>query len=159
MAGINPASPRCDVKRSCCLAHADNFMFILSTIADTFAQRLTKEYVRHDPSANARIRVAMLELLPPEGGDSEIDRLRHRLLAAPNATSLWFLRVNLHQQLTRSSGEQVAMQQVHALRHLFENAVPTSLMGPTPKQRRTVLNTSANTRVAPKPTKLDVEFS
>lgn len=72
----------------------------------------------------------MLELLPPEGSSCAIDRLRNRLLDAPNATSLWFLRVSVHQQLTQSLGEQTAMQQVRALRPLFEGRVSPSLLGP-----------------------------
>jgi hypothetical protein len=111
-------------------------MFILSTIADTFAQRLTKERVRHDPDATARIRSALLELMPSEGSDCEVDRLRHRLLVAPNATSLWFLRVSVHQQLTRSLGEELAMQQVHALKPLFERSISPSLLGHLTTRRK-----------------------
>jgi hypothetical protein len=117
--------------------NADKAMFILSTIADTFAQRLTREHVRHDPMAAERIRKAMVDLLPPEGSSCDVDRLRHRLLVAPNATSLWFLRVNVHQQLTRSLGEKMAMQQVQALRPLFERSVSPSLLGPHVERRKT----------------------
>lgn len=116
-------------------------MFILSTIADTFVQTLKMERVRHDPAATTRIRAAMLELLPPQGGGGEIDRLRHRVLVAPDPTSLWFLRVSVHQHLTRSAGEQSAMQQVHALRPLFEKRVAPSLLGPLVKHR---MATAAN---------------
>lgn len=111
-------------------------MQLLSTIVDTFAQCLTKGHVRHNPQATARIRAAMLALLPAQGNVCETDRLRQRLLAAPNATSLWFLRVNLHQHMTRSSSEQAAMEQVHALRPLFERCVPPSLLCPAGRPRR-----------------------
>lgn len=111
-------------------------MYLISTIVDTFAQRLTKGHVRHNPKATDRIRAAMLALLPDQGNGCETDRLRQRLLVAPNATSLWFLRVNLHQQMTRSSSEQVAMEQVHALRPLFERCVPPSLLCPAGSPRR-----------------------
>jgi len=111
-------------------------MYLISTIVDTFAQRLTKGHARHDPTATARIRSAMLALLSTQGSGCETDRVRQRLLSAPDATSLWFLRVNLHQQLTRLSSEEAAMQQVHALRPLFERCVPPSLLCPMVDPRR-----------------------
>jgi hypothetical protein len=117
-------------------------MHIFSTIADSFAQRLTNEPVRADPTAAQRIRKAMLELLPCEGSGHETDRLRLRLLVAADATSLWFLRVDLHRHLTRSSCERSAMQQVHALRPLFEGSIPPALMGLTADQRAALPRTA-----------------
>lgn len=132
---INTATVRCYERGHVVLLTEIEAMFIFSTVADTLAQRFTKEHVREDPKATASIRRAMLELLPPEGSGFEIDRFRHRLLVASNATSLWFLRVNLHQHLTHSLGEQSAMQQVHALRHLFDSVLPASLLGPKTHRR------------------------
>lgn len=104
-------------------------MHIFSTLADTFAQRLTNEPVHDDATARQRIREAMLGLIPPEGSGHEADRLRHRVQSAADATSLWFLRVDLHRHLTRSSCERSAMQQVHALRPFFEGSIPPALLG------------------------------
>jgi hypothetical protein len=122
-------------------------MHIFTTIADSFAQRLSNEPVRSDLHAAQRIRKAMLELLPAEGCGYETDRLRLRLLVAADATSLWFLRVDLHRHLTRSSCEQSAMQQVQALRPLFEGSIPTALLGLAAHQRAAVTRNATRSMV------------
>lgn len=109
-------------------------MRILSTILDTVTQRLMSDPVRHDPAALSRIRRAMLELLPNEPG-WEDERLRHRLLVAVDPKSLWFMRVELHQRLCRSMGEEAALESVQALWPLFEDSIEPALLGKRPGRR------------------------
>lgn len=109
-------------------------MRIFTTILDTVAQRLMSEPVRHDPAALSRIRRAMLDLLPGDTG-WEDERLRHRLMVAVDPKSLWFLRVEVHQRLCRSLGEQAALDSVQALWPLFEDSIEPSLLGKRPGRR------------------------
>lgn len=109
-------------------------MRIFSTILDTVTQRLMSEPVRHDPAALARIRRAMIELMPKDAG-WEDERLRHRLLVAVDPKSLWFLRVELHQRLCRSVGEEAALESVQALWPLFEDSIEPALLGKRPGRR------------------------
>lgn len=101
-------------------------MHIFSTIADTLAQRLSKTPVRGRTPDIEDARRAMLALLPDGGGDLETERLRIRLLTATDVAGLWFLRVRLHQQLTRTLGEDLAMRRVRGLQHWFEPIVPAA---------------------------------
>lgn len=109
-------------------------MHIFSTIADTLAQRLSKTPVRGRTPDIEDARRAMLALLPDGGGDLETERLRIRLLTATDVAGLWFLRVRLHQQLTRTLGEDLAMRRVRGLQHWFEPIVPAAWHRPTRKQ-------------------------
>ncbi|MFN7123058.1 MAG: hypothetical protein ACK4NM_13610 [Hydrogenophaga sp.] len=109
-------------------------MRIFTTILDTVAQRLMSEPTRHDPAALARIRRAMIDLMPSDAG-WEDERLRHRLLVAVDPKSLWFLRVDLHQRLCRSMGEEAALDSVQSLWPLFEDSIEPSLLGKRPGRR------------------------
>lgn len=109
-------------------------MRIFTTILDSVTQRLMSEPFRHDPAALARIRGAMLDLVPGDAG-WEDDRLRHRLLVAVDPKSLWFMRVELHQRLCRSIGEEAALESVQALWPLFEDSIEPSLLGKRPGRR------------------------
>lgn len=109
-------------------------MRIFTTILDTVTQRLMSDPVRHDPAALSRIRRAMLDLLPDDAG-WEDERLRHRLLVAVDPKSLWFMRVELHQRLCRSVGEEAALESVQALWPLFEDTIEPALLGKRPGRR------------------------
>lgn len=109
-------------------------MRIFTTILDTVTQRLMSDPVRHDPAALSRIRRAMLDLLPEDTG-WEDERLRHRLMVAVDPKGLWFLRVEVHQRLCRSLGEQAALDSVQALWPLFEDSIEPSLLGKRPGRR------------------------
>jgi hypothetical protein len=109
-------------------------MRIFTTILDTVAQRLMSEPARHDPAVLSRIRRAMIDLMPNDAG-WEDERLRHRLLVAVDPKSLWFLRVDLHQRLCRSMGEEAALDSVQALWPLFEDSIEPSLLGKRPGRR------------------------
>lgn len=109
-------------------------MRIFSTILDTVTQRLMSETVRHDPVALSRIRRAMIELMPNDA-TWEDERLRHRLLVAVDPKGLWFLRVELHQRLCRSVGEEAALESVQSLWPLFEDSIEPSLLGKRPGRR------------------------
>ncbi|MDM7941954.1 MAG: hypothetical protein QUV35_04930 [Hydrogenophaga sp.] len=109
-------------------------MSIFTTILDTVTQRLTSTPARHDPATLSRIRRAMVDLLPPDAG-WEDERLRHRLLVAVDPKSLWFLRVELHQRLCRSMGEEAALESVQALWPLFEDSIEPALLGKRPGRR------------------------
>lgn len=109
-------------------------MHIFSTIADTFAQQLSKAPIRSPSLDIEDARQAMLALVPDGGGDLETERLRIRLRTATDAASLWFLRVRLHQHLTQTLGEGLAMQRVHGLQHWFEPIVPAAWYRPTRNQ-------------------------
>lgn len=109
-------------------------MRLFTTILDTVAQRLMSEPVRHDPAALSRIRRAMIDLMPTDAG-WEDERLRHRLLVAVDPKSLWFLRVELHQRLCRSMGEEAALDSVQSLWPLFEDSIEPSLLGKRPGRR------------------------
>lgn len=104
-------------------------MQLFSTLADTLAQHLLKPQASQRSAAVARIRGAMLELLPTDGADLEADRIRRRLILASDATSLWFLRVTLCQHLTGSQGEHAAMEQIDSLAPLFKGAIPHAIQG------------------------------
>lgn len=109
-------------------------MRIFTTILDTVAQRLMSETTRHDPAALSRIRRAMIDLMPNDTG-WEDERLRHRLLVAADPKSLWFLRMDLHQRLCRSMGEEAALASVQSLWPLFEDSIEPSLLGKRPGRR------------------------
>lgn len=109
-------------------------MRIFTTILDTVTQRLMSEPARHDPAALSRIRRAMLDLLPSDASWQN-DRLRHRLLVAVDPKSLWFMRVELHQHLCRSMGEEAALESVQALWPLFEDSIEPALLGKRPGRR------------------------
>ncbi len=109
-------------------------MHIFSTIVDTLAQQLSKAPIR-SPSVDIEdARQAMLALLPDGAGNLETERLRIRLRTAADGASLWFLRVRLHQHLTQTLGEGLAMQRVQGLQPRFEPIVPAAWHRPTRKQ-------------------------
>jgi hypothetical protein len=104
-----------------------------STIFDTMAQRLYGEEPARDPARLLRIRHAMLDLLPREdacGNDWPTERLRHRLLVAPDPHSLWFMRAELNQLLCQRMGERPAFALVAQLTPLFRGAVRPALLAP-----------------------------
>jgi hypothetical protein len=112
-------------------------MHFFSTVADTFAQRLKQVSIKAgNPSTLVHIRQEMLKLLPAMGQCLECDRVRRHLLVASDVRSLWFLRTNLHQQLSRIWGERIAMQKVNALWPLFEGQIAPSLLGKRPARFR-----------------------
>ncbi len=102
---------------------------IFSTLFDTVAQRLHGEPKRDDdPLRLARVRQSMLALVGPAEG-WEAEQLRHRVLVADSAKTLWFLRPALHQWLCQTQDEREAMVRVMALQPLFEGLVEPSLLG------------------------------
>ncbi|QHE75857.1 hypothetical protein [Hydrogenophaga sp. PBL-H3] len=109
-------------------------MRIFTTILDTVTQRLVSDPFHHDPASLSRIRRAMLDLLPNDTS-WEDERLRHRLLVAVDPKSLWFMRVELHQRLCRSMGEEAALDSVQALWPLFEDTIEPALLGKRPGRR------------------------
>ncbi|MBX3610443.1 MAG: hypothetical protein KF871_11165 [Hydrogenophaga sp.] len=106
-----------------------------STLFDTVAQRLHSETRHEDPHRLMRIRQAMVELVGPVN-DWESELLRHRVLVADSAKSLWFLRPALLQWLCRRHDERAAMGLVMSLQPLFEGMVEASLLTPSAAARR-----------------------
>lgn len=105
---------------------------LLTTLQGIFSEQALSLYSVEDRLDD--IRQAMLDGLGLTGGllMSQIER---RVMFAPDAQSLWYLRPELLIAMSEAEGERLAQEKIDRISRLFEGLLPPGMSARTPRMR------------------------